>query len=171
MILAKLKGRFYLTSIFSLTNIATDFKSFRVLSAHSHSMVPAGTAWLSNICDQQSNEEAQPTWWFAGDVVDNPVDRSDCVANACRDSSQEGWLKGVPICSHAIMAGHCSEGNHMAVRPLVAVHPNRPACADVHWSHPEHLDKRCKWSQPGDQTHGEAGQAGTFAKLTAHMSS
>lgn len=64
---------------------------------------------------------------LAGDVIADPVDGAHGVADARRDLLQEPGIKRVPVCSHAVTAGDCSERDHVAVRPLISLHAHRPA--------------------------------------------
>ena len=64
---------------------------------------------------------------FASDIIDNSVDWADLIADSSWYSSQERWLKRVPICCHAVWAGHCPQGYNMTMSSLVPLHSNRPA--------------------------------------------
>src|SRR5262245_55962686 len=65
------------------------------------------------------------TRWFAGDVVTNPVDAFDFVADSIRNARQQFVGKPHPVSSHAILTFHDAKHDRVFVGPLVAHHANR----------------------------------------------
>lgn len=60
-------------------------------------------------------------------VINNSVNRSNLVAYPGGHRPQECRLKRVPICCHAIRAGHSPQCYHMTVSSLIALDTYRPA--------------------------------------------
>ena len=63
--------------------------------------------------------------WFAGDVVTNPVDAFDFVADSIRDTRQQFLGKPHPVGSHAVLTFDDAKHDGVFVGPLVAHHANR----------------------------------------------
>src|SRR5882762_4778753 len=63
--------------------------------------------------------------WFTRDVVTNPVDAFDFVADPIRNSRQQFVGKPYPVGSHAVLAFDDAKDNRVFVGPLVAHYANR----------------------------------------------